>query len=170
MIYVAAPLSGDQADGGQSVLGGVRKRADEANRAGGVLGGKKVVVRGLDDQADEDVAVEVAHQVEQAIRAGETVLGVVGHYNSGPTARAMEVYRQLNLVVITPSSSNPDLTRKGYAGGELEILALIDANNTYFDARERYLELLQEAWLEAAEVRLAAGRALVSTEQDTHNE
>ncbi|MHB1007003.1 MAG: branched-chain amino acid ABC transporter substrate-binding protein [Chloroflexota bacterium] len=115
VIFVAAPLSGDQADGGQSVLGGVRKRADEANRAGGVLGGKKVVVRGLDDQADEGVAVDVAGQVEKAIKSGETVLGVVGHYNSGPTAAAMDIYNRLGVVVVTPSSSNPDLTRKGYS-------------------------------------------------------
>jgi branched-chain amino acid transport system substrate-binding protein len=115
VVYVAAPLSGDQADGGQSVLGGVRKKADEVNRGGGVLNGKRVVVRGLDDQADEGVATEVAAQVENALKAGETVLGVVGHYNSGPTAAAMEVYNRLGLVVITPSSSNPDLTRQGYS-------------------------------------------------------
>jgi len=113
VIYVAAPLSGDQADGGQSVLGGVRKRADEVNRAGGVLG-KKVVVKGLDDQADEDVAVEVAGEVEQAVKGGQTVLGVVGHYNSGPTGKAMPVYNKLGLVVVTPSSSNPDLSKQGY--------------------------------------------------------
>ena len=52
----------------------------------------------------------------------------------------------------------------------MEILSVIDANNTYFDAHERYLELLQKAWLEAADLRLAAGRALVLTEQDTDNE
>jgi hypothetical protein len=40
---------------------------------------------------------------------------------------------------------------------------LIDANNTYFDAFGRYLELLQEAWLEAAELRLAAGQSLIPT-------
>ncbi|MCL5108673.1 MAG: branched-chain amino acid ABC transporter substrate-binding protein [Chloroflexi bacterium] len=114
-IYVAAPLSGDQADGGQSVVGGAAKKADEVNRAGGVLGGKKVVVKGLDDQADEDVAVEVARQVEKAVKGGQTVLGVIGHYNSGPTGAALPLYNQLGLVVITPSSSNPDLTRKGYS-------------------------------------------------------
>ena len=58
------------------------------------------------------------------------------------------------------------MTRKAYAAGEVEILALIDANNTYFDANERYLELLQEAWMEAAELRLAAGRSLLTTTQD----
>ncbi|MBN4080297.1 TolC family protein [Beggiatoa alba] len=49
------------------------------------------------------------------------------------------------------------LTRKGFAAGELNILSLIDANNTYFDAQQRYLELLQEGWLELAEVRKSAG-------------
>lgn len=76
--------------------------------------------------------------------------------------------------VFEPAQQVFDLTRKAYASGEVEILSLIDANNTYFDARERYLELLQEAWQEAAELRLAAGRALVedpvTTEQDTHHE
>lgn len=72
--------------------------------------------------------------------------------------------------VFQPAQRVFDLTRKAYASGEVEILSLIDANNTYFDAHERYLELLQEAWLEAADLRLAAGRALVSTEQDTRHE
>ena len=72
--------------------------------------------------------------------------------------------------VFEPAQQVFDLTRKAYASGEVEILSLIDANNTYFDTRERYLELLQEAWLEAADLHLAAGRALVTTEQDTHHE
>ena len=72
--------------------------------------------------------------------------------------------------VFEPARTVFDLTRKAYRSGELEILALIDANNTYFDAHERYLELLQEAWLEGAELRLAAGRPLVSTEQDARHE
>ena len=72
--------------------------------------------------------------------------------------------------VFRPAQKVFELTRKAYANGEVEILSVIDANNTYFDAHERYLELLQKAWLEAADLRLAAGRALVLTEQDTDNE
>lgn len=72
--------------------------------------------------------------------------------------------------VFQPAQKVFDLTRKAYASGELEILSLIDANNTYFDAHERYLELLQEAWLEAADLRLAAGRLLVTTEQERNDE
>ena len=65
--------------------------------------------------------------------------------------------------VFEPAREVFELTRKAYAGGEVGILSLIDANNTYFDAFGRYLELLQEAWLEAAELRLAAGQSLIPT-------
>ena len=37
-VYVAAPLSGFQANGGQTVLGGARLAAEKVNRAGGLLG------------------------------------------------------------------------------------------------------------------------------------
>jgi cobalt-zinc-cadmium efflux system outer membrane protein len=69
--------------------------------------------------------------------------------------------KHFKVRVLEPAQQVFDLTRKAYASGEVKILSLIDANNTYFDARERYMELLQEAWLEAAELRLAAGRRLL---------
>ncbi len=72
--------------------------------------------------------------------------------------------------IFEPAREVFKLTRKAYAAGEAEILALIDANDTYFTIHARYLELLQEARLAQADLRLAAGRALVSTEQDAHDE
>lgn len=72
--------------------------------------------------------------------------------------------------VFEPARTVLELTRKAYAAGEVEILALIDANDVYFDAHERYLELLQEAWLEAAELRLSAGVFFVATTQETDHE
>lgn len=62
--------------------------------------------------------------------------------------------------VLGPASKLLDLTQKSYAVGEAEILSLIDANNTYFDSRAHYLKLLQDAWLEAADLRVAAGRSI----------
>ena len=67
--------------------------------------------------------------------------------------------------VLQPAREVLDLTRKAYAAGEAEILALIDANNTYFDAQGRYLELLHDAWVEKAQLRLAAGRSLLDEEK-----
>jgi branched-chain amino acid transport system substrate-binding protein len=112
-VYVAAPLSGFQANGGQTVLGGVRLAAEEYNRSGGLLGYKVVIVP-LDDQSDSEVAVQLANQVKDDIAAGKRVLGVIGHYNSGQTIAAMEIYKDLPIVVMTPTSSEVSLTQKGY--------------------------------------------------------
>jgi len=113
VVYVAAPLSGFQANGGQTVLGGARLAAAKINRAGGLLG-YSVTVKGLADQSDSDVALDVAAQIEQAVGQGERVLGVIGHLNSGQTLAAMEVYKDLPLVIITPTASEVSLTQKGY--------------------------------------------------------
>jgi len=113
IVYVAAPLSGFQANAGQTVLGGARLAADQINRAGGLLG-YKVTVVGLDDESDSDVAVQLAAEIESAVSSGENVVGVIGHLNSGQTLAAMEVYKDLSVVVITPTASEVSLTQKGY--------------------------------------------------------
>ncbi len=112
-VYVAVPLSGSQANGGQTVLGGARLAAEEVNKAGGLLG-YKVVVVGKDDESDSDTAVAVAKEIAADVKAGKRVLGVVGHLNSGQTLAAMEVYKDLPIVIITPTASEATLTQKGY--------------------------------------------------------
>jgi len=113
VVFVAVPLSGFQANGGQTVLGGVRLAAEQINRNGGLLG-YEIVVRPLDDESDSEVAVSQVSQVEQAISQGERVLGVIGHLNSGQTLAAMELYKDLPVVVITPTASEESLTERGY--------------------------------------------------------
>lgn len=113
IVYVAVPLSGFQANGGQTVLGGVRLAAAEINNAGGLLG-HRVVVRPLDDESDSEVAVEQAETIRQAIANGERVLAVIGHLNSGQTLAAMEVYKDLPLVVISATASEQSLTERNY--------------------------------------------------------
>jgi branched-chain amino acid transport system substrate-binding protein len=112
-VYVAAPLSGWQADGGQTVVGGARLMAQRVNEAGGLLG-YTVKVVAVDDEADSEVAVAVAEQVQAAIQRGDRVLGVVGHYNSGQSLAAMEIYQDLPIVVVTPTASDVTLTQRGY--------------------------------------------------------
>ena len=112
IVYVAVPLSGFQANGGQTVLGGVRLAAEEINRSGGLLG-YRVVVRPLDDESDSDVALSQVAQIEQALGQGERVIAVIGHLNSGQTLAAMEVYQTLPLIVITPTASEQSLSQRG---------------------------------------------------------
>jgi len=113
LVYVAVPLSGWQADGGQTVAGGVRMMAERINAAGGLLG-HKVTVVGIDDEADSDVAVQVAEQIKAAIQEGKQIIGLVGHYNSGQTLAAMEIYHDLPLIIVTPTASDVSITQKGY--------------------------------------------------------
>jgi len=113
-VFVAAPLSGFQANGGQTVVGGVRLLAEQLNRNKGLLG-YQINVVALDDESDSDVAVDVAQTVVEAVERGDRVLGVVGHYNSGQTLAAMEVYQTLPIIVITPTASEVSLTRRGYS-------------------------------------------------------
>ena len=113
VVYVAVPLSGFQANGGQTVLGGVRLAAEEINRNGGLLG-YRLVVRPLDDESDSDMAVSQVSAIEAAIDKGDRVVGVIGHLNSGQTAAAMELYKNMPLIVITPTASEQSLTERGY--------------------------------------------------------
>lgn len=112
-VYVAAPLTGFQANGGQTVLGGARLAAAKLNQQGGLLGYTIKIVP-VDDESDSDVAVEVANQVSEAVARGEQVLGVIGHYNSGQTLAAMEVYQSLPIIVVTPTASETSITQRGY--------------------------------------------------------
>jgi len=113
LVFVAVPLSGFQANGGQTVLGGVRLAAAEINRSGG-LNGYRVVVEPLDDESDSDVAVAQIAAIQEALQRGDEVLGVIGHLNSGQTLAAMTTYANLPLIVITPTASEQSLSQKGY--------------------------------------------------------
>ncbi len=113
VVYVGVPLTGFQANAGQTVLGGVRLAAAEANRSGG-LNGYRVVVRGLDDQSDDGVAVDNIKTIQDALDKGDKVLGVIGHLNSGQTIAAMEQYSKMPFVVITPTASEVTLTQHNY--------------------------------------------------------
>lgn len=71
---------------------------------------------------------------------------------------------RLRANLLDPAREVFDLTRRGFAAGESNILALVDANSTYFDARARYLELLAESALAAADLRIALGRSVLAPE------
>lgn len=113
LVFVAVPLTGFQANGGQTVLGGARLAAEQLNRSGG-LDGYKVVVVPLDDESDSDIAVEQVAQIRDALSQGKQVVAVIGHLNSGQTLAAMELYSDLPLLVITPTASEQSLSARGY--------------------------------------------------------
>ena len=105
-------------------------------------------------EADKAEAVLEAQRRDLASRLRQS------HLHLGHLIEQAEHYRSH---LLQPARRVLDLTRKGYTSGEQTGLALVDASNTYFDAQARYLELLRDAWIEAAELRLAAGITLAGS-------
>lgn len=107
-LYVVVPLTGFQANAGQTVLGGVRTAVADVNNSGGVLG-KKVVVEALDDMSDSDTATTLAQKILDDKKSGKDILGVIGNLNSGQTKSTLDVLKDTNIIVITPTASEDDL-------------------------------------------------------------
>lgn len=109
-IGVAGPMTGDQAKMGTDFKNGVTLAAQEWNAQGGVLG-KKIVLMIEDDQHEPKQAVSIANKL---VNAG--VVGVIGHFNSNCSIPASDVYNRAGIPMISPGSTNPRLTDKGYKG------------------------------------------------------
>lgn len=107
-IGVAGPMTGDQAKMGTDFKNGVTLAVDEWNAKGGLLG-KKVMIIVADDQHDPKQAVSIANKL-----VNDGAVGVVGHFNSSCSIPASDVYNRGGIPVVTPGSTNPQLTEKGY--------------------------------------------------------
>ena len=109
-VGVAVPLSAGAEQIGTDVKNGVALAVAEWNAKGGVLGKKIELVVG-DDRGDAAMAATVANRL---IESG--VVGVIGHVNSDVSLAALKYYNRAGIPMITPASTNPSLTTKGYTG------------------------------------------------------
>ncbi len=107
-VGVAAPYTGDTADGGIQIWQGAELAADETNAAGGIMG-KKIEIVPADDGASPQKAASTANSL-----VAQGVVAVVGHKDSGVSIPASAVYHAAGIVEITPTSSNPTLTAQGF--------------------------------------------------------
>jgi branched-chain amino acid transport system substrate-binding protein len=99
-IGVAGPFTGPNAAFGAQMQKGAEQAAANINAAGGILGQQIELVFG-DDVSDPKQGVSVANKF-----VGDGIKFVVGHFNSGVTLPASEVYRENGMLVITPSATN----------------------------------------------------------------
>jgi branched-chain amino acid transport system substrate-binding protein len=104
---VAGPITGPNAATGAQMKNGVQQAVDDINAAGGVLG-KKISVEFGDDVSDPKQGVSVANNF-----VADGIKFVIGHYNSGVTIPASEVYHENGILEITPASTNPTVTERG---------------------------------------------------------
>jgi branched-chain amino acid transport system substrate-binding protein len=104
---VAGPLTGGSAAFGAQLRNGVEQAVADINAAGGIMGQKIVLATPGDDRADPKEGVSVANKL-----AGEGVKFVIGHFNSGVTIPASEVYQENGILTVTPAATNPRLTER----------------------------------------------------------
>ena len=107
-IGVAGPMTGANAAFGEQYMKGAQAAADAINAKGGVNGEKIVLVKG-DDACEPKQAVAVANRLVDQ----DKVVGVVGHFCSSNTIPASEVYADAGVIMITPGSTNPQVTERG---------------------------------------------------------
>jgi branched-chain amino acid transport system substrate-binding protein len=106
-IGVAGPYSGDLAPYGIPTKEAAEMVVKEINAKGGILG-KKVQLLIQDDQCKPEIAVNVATKL---VSDGAQV--VIGHICSGATRAALAIYKDANIITISPSATNPPLTKSG---------------------------------------------------------
>jgi branched-chain amino acid transport system substrate-binding protein len=107
----AAPTSGPIAHLGRDNEFGATLAVEEINAKRLLIGGRVVRLElvAKDDAADPRRGAAVAQELVDA-----KVVAVVGHLNSGTSIPAAGVYAAAGIAQITPSATNPRLTRLGH--------------------------------------------------------
>jgi branched-chain amino acid transport system substrate-binding protein len=108
-IATQSPLSGGQAALGEGIKLGAQL-AVEKFKGNLEKQGFKVELVPFDDQAKPDVGVANARNMI----ADKDILVVIGHLNSGVAIPSSEVYKEVNLAMISPANTNPTITDRGY--------------------------------------------------------
>ncbi|MBI2070852.1 MAG: branched-chain amino acid ABC transporter substrate-binding protein [Elusimicrobia bacterium] len=103
-IAVSVPLTGDVGTEGQGVRRAVELAVEEANKSGRFP--FPLEARAFDDRADPKEAVSAANLVA----SDPNIVAVIGHYNSGCSIPAAQVYARSGIPMISPASTNPKLT------------------------------------------------------------
>ena len=107
-IGLISPLTGDTASLGTDVLNGVRMAVQEINDKGGI-DGKKVELVAEDGRC----ASAEANSAAQKLVNIDKVVAIVGGFCSGETLAASKVIEPAKVILLSPGSSSPDITKAG---------------------------------------------------------
>jgi branched-chain amino acid transport system substrate-binding protein len=107
-IATAGPMTGQYASFGEQMKRGAEMAVADLNAKGGVMGQKLVLEIG-DDACDPKQAVAVANKF-----VADGVVFVAGHFCSGSSIPASQVYNEEGVLQMSPASTNPKLTEQGF--------------------------------------------------------
>jgi len=103
-----ASLTGNEATFGQSCEKGIQIAVEEANKAGGILG-KQIEIITVDDQSKNQEVNNCMVKLTQK----DQVCAVIGEIASSNTLAAAPEAQSSKVPLVTPGSTNPEVTRKG---------------------------------------------------------
>jgi branched-chain amino acid transport system substrate-binding protein len=106
-IAVAGPITGQYAAFGEQMKRGAELAVKDINATGGV-NGQPLSLTIADDACDPKQAVAVASQL-----ATSGVVFVDGHYCSGSSIPASQIYSEAGVLEISPASNSSKLTEQG---------------------------------------------------------
>ncbi|CAN7426624.1 branched-chain amino acid ABC transporter substrate-binding protein [Trinickia sp. LjRoot230] len=111
-VGFAAPLTGPNASYGKDLQYGVQMALDDAKAQGIKINGQAATFKLIaeDDGADPRTGVQVAQKL-----VDENVNVVVGHFNSGTTIPASQLYEKAGIPDIDPAATNPTISSRGFA-------------------------------------------------------
>ncbi|WP_128377981.1 branched-chain amino acid ABC transporter substrate-binding protein [Streptomyces cavernae] len=104
-IGVSAPLSGENSTTGLGIQYGAQIAIDDANSKK-LVEGVTFKIKALDDKAQPGIGQQNA----TALTGDKSVVGAVGPLNSGVAQSMLQVFASANMVQVSPSNTNPELT------------------------------------------------------------
>ena len=114
-IATVGPMTGQYAAFGEQMKRGAEMAVKDINAAGGV-DGQQLVLQIGDDACDPKQATAVANQL-----VSDKVVFVAGHYCSGSSIPASDIYKEAKILQITPASTNIKLTDDAAAKGNTTV-------------------------------------------------
>mgnify|MGYP001797236097 FL=1 len=106
-LAMIVPAGSSQSAAAELMRGAAQAQVD-INNAGGI-DGTPIKLRLINDDDDKETASEIASELVD----DKDVLGVIGHYSSGTTLAAAEVYEAGQLPMISPTSTAVDISSAG---------------------------------------------------------
>jgi branched-chain amino acid transport system substrate-binding protein len=88
---------------------GMNLAVEEVNANGGVSGRPIKIV-----QRDDKAQVNEARLVAQTFSENYNMVAVIGHLHSFTTVPAASIYDRAGMLLLAPTATDPELTRKGY--------------------------------------------------------
>jgi branched-chain amino acid transport system substrate-binding protein len=120
-LGVAGPHSGDLASYGIPTIRAAELVAEHRNAMCGI-NGRKIELIVEDDVCKPEIATNTATKL-----VTDKVHVVLGHICSGATKAALGIYKDSNLVAMSPSATNPALTQSGEYPNFFRTIASDDA-------------------------------------------